>query len=77
MVCRKRKQRCWASGDVGAAIRRCIQRALQLRLVCAEPTISRSALPYLLAGMRIGLALALIVAVVAEMVAGNQGIGHY
>ena len=36
-----------------------------------------AALPFLLAGMRISLALALIVAVVAEMIAGNQGIGHY
>jgi NitT/TauT family transport system permease protein/sulfonate transport system permease protein len=36
-----------------------------------------AALPFLLAGMRISLALALIVTVVAEMIAGNQGIGHY
>ena len=36
-----------------------------------------AALPFLLAGMRISLALALVVAVVAEMIAGNQGIGHY
>jgi ABC-type nitrate/sulfonate/bicarbonate transport system permease component len=36
-----------------------------------------AALPFLLAGMRISLALALIVAVVAEMIAGSQGIGHY
>jgi ABC-type nitrate/sulfonate/bicarbonate transport system permease component len=34
-------------------------------------------LPYLLAGMRVSLSLALIVTVVAEMIAGNQGIGHY
>jgi ABC-type nitrate/sulfonate/bicarbonate transport system permease component len=34
-------------------------------------------LPYLLAGMRVSLSLALIVSVVAEMIAGNQGIGHY
>jgi ABC-type nitrate/sulfonate/bicarbonate transport system permease component len=45
------------------------------------PTILKiifpAALPYLLAGMRISVALALIVAVVTEMIAGNQGIGHY
>jgi ABC-type nitrate/sulfonate/bicarbonate transport system permease component len=29
-------------------------------------------LPYLLAGMRVSLSLVLIVAVVAEMIAGNQ-----
>jgi ABC-type nitrate/sulfonate/bicarbonate transport system permease component len=34
-------------------------------------------LPFLLAGMRISLALALIASVVAEMIAGNSGIGHY
>jgi ABC-type nitrate/sulfonate/bicarbonate transport system permease component len=34
-------------------------------------------LPYLLAGMRVSLSLALIVSVVAEMIAGHQGIGHY
>jgi ABC-type nitrate/sulfonate/bicarbonate transport system permease component len=34
-------------------------------------------LPYLLAGMRVSLSLVLIVAVVAEMIAGNQSIGHY
>jgi NitT/TauT family transport system permease protein/sulfonate transport system permease protein len=34
-------------------------------------------LPYLLAGMRVSLSLALIVSVVAEMMAGNQCIGHY
>jgi len=34
-------------------------------------------LPFVLAGMRIGLALALVVAVVGEMIAGDSGIGHY
>jgi ABC-type nitrate/sulfonate/bicarbonate transport system permease component len=34
-------------------------------------------LPYVLAGMRISLALALIVTVVAEMIAGSAGIGYY
>jgi ABC-type nitrate/sulfonate/bicarbonate transport system permease component len=36
-----------------------------------------ASLPHILAGMRISLALALIVTVVAELVAGSQGIGHY
>ena len=36
-----------------------------------------ASLPYILAGMRISLALALIVTVVAEMIAGSAGIGYY
>jgi ABC-type nitrate/sulfonate/bicarbonate transport system permease component len=36
-----------------------------------------AALPYILAGMRISLALALIVTVVAEMIAGSAGIGYF
>lgn len=36
-----------------------------------------ASLPFVLAGMRVGLALALAVAVVAEMIAGDSGIGHY
>lgn len=36
-----------------------------------------AALPYILAGMRVSLALALIVTVVAEMIAGSAGIGYY
>ena len=36
-----------------------------------------ASLPYILAGMRISLALALIVTVVAEMIAGSTGIGYY
>lgn len=36
-----------------------------------------ASLPYILAGMRTSLALALIVSVVAEMIAGSQGIGYY
>jgi ABC-type nitrate/sulfonate/bicarbonate transport system permease component len=36
-----------------------------------------AALPHILAGMRISLALALIVTVVVELVAGSQGIGYY
>lgn len=36
-----------------------------------------ASLPYLMAGLRTSLALALIVTVVAEMIAGSQGIGFY
>lgn len=36
-----------------------------------------ASLPYILAGMRTSLALALIVSVVAEMIAGSEGIGYY
>lgn len=34
-------------------------------------------LPYIFAGFRVALALALVVTVVAEMIAGEQGVGHY
>nr|WP_314075764.1 ABC transporter permease subunit [uncultured Roseococcus sp.] len=34
-------------------------------------------LPYVFAGFRVALALALVVTVVAEMIAGEQGVGHY
>jgi ABC-type nitrate/sulfonate/bicarbonate transport system permease component len=34
-------------------------------------------LPYILAGMRISLALALVVAIVGEMIAGSSGLGYY
>jgi ABC-type nitrate/sulfonate/bicarbonate transport system permease component len=36
-----------------------------------------AALPSIFAGMRISLGLALVVAVVAEMIAGNSGIGYF
>jgi ABC-type nitrate/sulfonate/bicarbonate transport system permease component len=36
-----------------------------------------ASLPYIMAGLRISLALALIVTVVAEMIAGSAGIGYY
>jgi ABC-type nitrate/sulfonate/bicarbonate transport system permease component len=36
-----------------------------------------ASLPYILAGMRISLALALIVTVVSEMIAGSAGIGYF
>lgn len=39
--------------------------------------IAPSSLPYVLAGMRTSLALALIVTIVAEMIAGSNGIGHH
>lgn len=34
-------------------------------------------LPYIFAGFRVALALSLVVTVVAEMIAGEQGVGHY
>ncbi|MBU8539376.1 ABC transporter permease [Falsiroseomonas tokyonensis] len=34
-------------------------------------------LPYILAGLRVALGLALVVTVVAEMIAGEQGVGNY
>jgi ABC-type nitrate/sulfonate/bicarbonate transport system permease component len=36
-----------------------------------------SALPYVLAGCRISLGIALIVTVVTEMIAGSEGVGYY
>jgi ABC-type nitrate/sulfonate/bicarbonate transport system permease component len=36
-----------------------------------------ASLPYIMAGARTSLALALIVSVVAEMIAGSEGIGYY
>jgi len=36
-----------------------------------------AALPFILAGLRTSLALALVVAVVAEMIAGDSGVGYY
>lgn len=36
-----------------------------------------ASLPYVMAGLRISLALALIVSVVAEMIAGSEGIGYH
>jgi NitT/TauT family transport system permease protein/sulfonate transport system permease protein len=49
-----------------------IPRAQTIRQV-----IVPGALPYILAGMRTSLAFALVVTVIAEMLAGSQGIGHY
>jgi NitT/TauT family transport system permease protein/sulfonate transport system permease protein len=36
-----------------------------------------ASLPYVMAGLRVSLALALVVTVVAEMIAGSDGIGYY
>jgi len=36
-----------------------------------------ASLPYISAGMRVALALALIVTIVAEMIAGSSGLGYY
>jgi ABC-type nitrate/sulfonate/bicarbonate transport system permease component len=47
------------------------------RLRTALRVVLPAALPYILAGMRVSLALALIVTVVAEMIAGSAGIGYY
>lgn len=43
----------------------------------ATRIILPACLPYVFAGFRVALALALVVAVVAEMIAGEQGVGHY
>lgn len=47
------------------------------RLRTLAMVVLPASLPYILAGMRTSLALALIVSVVAEMVAGSEGIGYY
>lgn len=47
------------------------RRAILLRVVLP------ASLPYIAAGMRIALALALIVTIVAEMIAGSAGMGYY
>jgi ABC-type nitrate/sulfonate/bicarbonate transport system permease component len=49
-----------------------IRRAQTIRQV-----IVPAALPYILAGLRTSLAIALVVTVITEMLAGQQGIGHY
>jgi ABC-type nitrate/sulfonate/bicarbonate transport system permease component len=36
-----------------------------------------ASLPYIFAGMRISLSLALIITVTAEMIAGSDGVGYY
>ena len=47
------------------------------RLRTALRVVLPAALPFILAGMRTSLALALIVTVVAEMIAGSAGIGYH
>ncbi|MFM9968450.1 MAG: ABC transporter permease [Burkholderiales bacterium] len=47
------------------------------RLATLWRVVLPACLPHILAGMRISLALALIVTVVVELTAGSQGIGHY
>lgn len=55
-----------------------VGRTLQVgRLRILLQVVLPTSLPYILAGMRISLALALIVSVVAEMIAGSEGIGYY
>ncbi|HMN79066.1 MAG TPA: ABC transporter permease [Burkholderiaceae bacterium] len=55
-----------------------VARTLQVgRLRTLTRVVLPSCLPYVLAGMRTSLALALIVSVVAEMIAGSEGIGFY
>jgi ABC-type nitrate/sulfonate/bicarbonate transport system permease component len=47
------------------------------RLQALRQIIYPAALPSILTGMRISLGISLIVAVVAEMIAGNSGIGYF
>jgi ABC-type nitrate/sulfonate/bicarbonate transport system permease component len=47
------------------------------RLGTVRSVVLPASLPYVLAGMRVSLALALIVTVVSEMIAGSEGIGYY
>lgn len=47
------------------------------RLRCVLQVVLPAALPYVMAGLRTSLALALIVTVVAEMIAGSAGIGYH
>jgi ABC-type nitrate/sulfonate/bicarbonate transport system permease component len=47
------------------------------RLKALWQIVLPAALPSILTGMRISLGIALIVAVVAEMIAGNSGIGYF
>ena len=47
------------------------------RIAIVVKVILPASMPYILAGMRVSLALALIVTVVAEMIAGSAGIGYY
>lgn len=56
------------------AVARTFHRPLFARLMSVElPAV----LPFIFAGMRISLALALVVTVVSEMIAGASGVGYY
>lgn len=62
----------------GSAVLRQVGRTLRLtRLQQLVAIVLPGALPALFAGLRTSLALALVVAVVAEMVAGAGGIGYF
>ncbi len=55
-----------------------VARTFQLgRLRTLVQVVLPASLPFILAGLRTSLALALIVSVVAEMIAGSEGIGYY
>jgi len=55
-----------------------VARTLQVgRLRTLLQVVLPASLPYILAGLRTSLALALIVSVVAEMIAGSEGVGYY
>lgn len=55
-----------------------VARTFQIgRLAAVRLVVLPGSLPYILVGMRVSLALALIVTVVAEMIAGSEGIGYY
>lgn len=47
------------------------------RLKVIRRVVIPAALPFILAGLRTSLAIALVVTVIAEMLAGQQGIGYY
>ncbi len=56
------------------SVSRTFRRSMLARLMRVElPAV----LPFIFAGMRISLALALVVTVVSEMIAGSSGIGYY
>lgn len=67
-------------GGVRAVDRTAIDTARTLRaggLRTVLRVVLPASLPYILAGMRVSLALALIVTVVSEMIAGSAGIGYF
>jgi len=55
-----------------------VARTLRIgRVATVHKVLLPATLPYMLAGMRIALPLALIVAVTAEMISGSAGVGYY